>query len=78
MKGLSLLQYYIKFSSNKLRNHSINEQCQAFFAGLLNRMYDLELVTLEKDHPAIDLGDYKNHYSVQITTDATKKNTIIL
>ncbi|SEB27705.1 SMEK domain-containing protein [Paenibacillus sp. 276b] len=73
MKGLSLLQYYIKFSSNKLRNHSINEQCETFFAGLLNRMYDLKLVTLGKNHPAIDLEDKKNHYAVQITTDGTKK-----
>ncbi|SME51261.1 hypothetical protein BACERE00185_05673 [Bacillus mobilis] len=35
MKGLSVLQYYIKFSSNKLGLHDINKACDLSFVNYL-------------------------------------------
>ncbi|MFC6648335.1 SMEK domain-containing protein [Paenibacillus rhizoplanae] len=73
MKGLSLLQYYVRFSSNKLGLHSINKLCEPFFAELFNRMYGFKLKTIEKkNYPAIDLKDKKNRYAVQITSNGSK------
>lgn len=74
MKGLSLLQYYVKFSSNKLGMHSINKLCEPFFAELFNRIYGYKLKTIEKkNYPAIDLKDKKNRYAVQITSNGSKE-----
>ncbi|WP_246431737.1 SMEK domain-containing protein [Paenibacillus endophyticus] len=72
MKGLSLLQYYIKFSSNKLDIHTTNKQCESFFAGLFNLMYGYNLKTLKKNYPAIDLKDKVNKFAVQITSNGLK------
>jgi len=72
MKGLSLLQYYIKFSSNKLGIHTTNKQCESFFAGLFNLMYKYNLKTLKKNYPAVDLEDKVNRIVVQITSDGLK------
>ncbi|HDX9652522.1 TPA: SMEK domain-containing protein [Bacillus wiedmannii] len=82
MKGLSLLQYYIKFSSNKLGLHDINKACEPFFCELFNTLWDTNYKRLEydeKNYPGIDLGDKKIDSSMQITTDGSKKklwNTI--
>ncbi|MCC1487703.1 SMEK domain-containing protein [Bacillus tropicus] len=82
MKGLSLLQYYIKFSSNKLGLHDINKACEPFFCELFNTLWDTNYKRLEydeKNHPGIDLGDKKVGSSMQITTDGSKtklRNTI--
>ncbi|MFD2881073.1 SMEK domain-containing protein [Paenibacillus rhizoplanae] len=60
MKGLSLLQYYVRFSSNKLGLHSINKLCEPFCGTFFNRMYGFKLKTIEKkNYPAIDLKDKK-------------------
>jgi|GEM_PF-1944318 len=72
MKGLSLLQYYIKFSSKTLGFYDINKVCEGFFKNLFNIMYDLKLKEKKKNFPAIDLGDKLNKYSVQITVDGSK------
>ncbi|MEG9298045.1 SMEK domain-containing protein [Mangrovibacillus sp. Mu-81] len=75
MKGLSLLQYYIKFSSNKLGLYDINKACEPFFCELFNILWDTKYKRLEydeKNHPGIDLGDKKNLVSMQITTDGSK------
>lgn len=75
MKGISLLQYYIKFSSNKLGLHDINKACEPFFCELFNILWDTKFKRLEydeKNHPGIDLGDKKNLFSMQITTDGSK------
>lgn len=75
MKGLSLLQYYIKFSSNKLGLHDINKVCEPFFCELFNSLWEINYKRLEydeKNHPGIDLGDKKLRCSMQITTDGSK------
>ncbi|MGF9872894.1 SMEK domain-containing protein [Bacillus tropicus] len=75
MKGLSVLQYYIKFSSNKLGLHDINKACEPFFCELFNVLWDFNYKRLESermDYPGIDLGDKKNKLSMQITTDGSK------
>ncbi|WJE22424.1 SMEK domain-containing protein [Bacillus cereus] len=74
MKGLSVLQYYIKFSSNKLRLHNINKACEPFYCELFNVLWDVNYKRLESeriDYPGIDLGDKKNKLSMQITTDGS-------
>ncbi len=73
MKGLSLLQYYIKFSSNKLGWHHVNKVCEPFFAELFNIIFNLNLKILKGNFPGIDLADKSNEYSVQITSDGTKQ-----
>lgn len=75
MKGLSLLQYYIKFSSNKLGLHDINKACEPFLCELFNTLWDTNYKRLEHDEknsPGIDLGDKKRRFSIQITTDGSK------
>ncbi|MBD8522745.1 SMEK domain-containing protein [Lysinibacillus fusiformis] len=75
MKGLSLLQYYIKFSSNKLGLHDINKACEQFFCGLFNTLWDTKYKRLqyeEKNYPGIDLGDKASRAAVQITSDGSK------
>ncbi|MDA2549583.1 SMEK domain-containing protein [Bacillus cereus] len=75
IKSLSLLQYYIKFSSNKLGLHDINKTCEAFFCELFNIIWDTNYKVLEYErinHPAIDLGDKTNKHSMQITSDGSK------
>ncbi|MGN4457417.1 SMEK domain-containing protein [Bacillus cereus group sp. MYBK57-1] len=75
IKSLSLLQYYIKFSSNKLGLHDINKTCEAFFCELFNILWGTNYKVLEYEqinHPAIDLGDKTNKHSMQITSDGSK------
>ncbi|RHB46807.1 SMEK domain-containing protein [Exiguobacterium sp. AM39-5BH] len=76
MKRLSLLQYYIKFSSNKLGLHNINKACEPFFNGLFNIICDSNFKRSEhvdkKNAAAIDLQDDKLRKSVQITTTGSK------
>lgn len=75
MKGLSLLQYYLKFSSNKLGLHNINKACEQFFADLFNVLWDKNYKRLEhneKNYPGIDLADEEDQSSIQITADGSK------
>ncbi|MGG3294374.1 SMEK domain-containing protein [Bacillus subtilis] len=75
MKGLSLLQYYIRFSSAKLGLYNINKACEQFFAGLFNVLWDKEykrLEHIEKNYPGIDLADEEDQSSIQITVDGSK------
>lgn len=76
IKGLSLLQFYLRYSSNRLGLHDINKVCEPFFCELFNILWDKGYQRLEgekKNHPGIDLGDKTNRSSVQITSDGTKK-----
>ena len=81
IKSLALLQYYIKFN-NKLSKYDVNKDCEDFFCGLFNIVYDLELSNMnkiQKNFPSIDLGSIKDGISVQITATILKKkvnNTI--
>ncbi|WP_242310169.1 SMEK domain-containing protein [Bacillus cereus group sp. BfR-BA-01524] len=82
IKSLSLLQYYVKFSSNKLGLHDINKTCEAFFCELFNILWGNNYKRLEfekKNYPGIDLGDKTRKHSMQITSDGLKEklwNTI--
>ncbi len=74
LKGLSLLQVYIKFSSNQLGLHNINKACEPFFCELLNIAWTMDYNRLEsekKDYPGIDLGDKSAGSSVQITSNGS-------
>ncbi|MEB8677062.1 SMEK domain-containing protein [Bacillus cereus] len=76
IKGLSTLQFYLRYSSNKLGLQDINKMCEPFFCELFNILWNKEYQRLEsekKNYPAIDLGDKINKSSVQITTIGTKK-----
>lgn len=76
IKGLSLLQYYIKFSSNKLGLHDINKVCEPFFCELFNILWDKDLKRLEhveKNFPSIDLADDKEALAIQITSNGSKQ-----
>ncbi|WP_219375169.1 SMEK domain-containing protein [Bacillus mycoides] len=76
IKGLSTLQFYLRYSSNKLGLQDINKMCEPFFCELFNILWNKEYQRLEsekKNHPAIDLGDKINKSSVQITTSGTKQ-----
>ncbi|KMP82541.1 SMEK domain-containing protein [Bacillus pacificus] len=75
IKSLSLLQYYVKFSSNKLGLHDINKTCEAFFCELFNLLWGNNYKRLEfekKNYPGIDLGDKTRKHSMQITSDGSK------
>ncbi|HDR7625133.1 TPA: SMEK domain-containing protein [Bacillus mycoides] len=76
IKGLSLLQFYLRYSSNKLGLHDINKMCEPFFCELFNILWNKGYQRLEsekKNYPGIDLGDKINKSSVQITSDGTKQ-----
>ncbi|MDL2419358.1 SMEK domain-containing protein (plasmid) [Bacillus tropicus] len=76
IKGLSLLQFYLRYSSNRLGLHDINKVCEPFFCELFNILWNKGYQRLEgekKNHPGIDLGDKTNKSSVQITSDGTKQ-----
>lgn len=62
-----------------------NRVAQDFFIGLLNRVFDYDLVNLDKlnevglTYPAIDLADKNARVAIQVTTDASRakiKDTI--
>ncbi|GKX66879.1 SMEK domain-containing protein [Inconstantimicrobium mannanitabidum] len=75
IKGLALLQYYIKFN-NKLSKYDVNKDCEYFFCDLFNIAYDLELSNMnriQKNYPSIDLGSTNDKISVQITATTSKK-----
>ncbi|PFR62211.1 hypothetical protein CN936_28275 [Bacillus cereus] len=79
IKGLSTLQFYLRYSSNKLGLQDINKMCEPFFCELFNILWDKEYQRLEsekKNYPAIDLGDKINKSSVQITTSGTKQKLL--
>jgi len=75
IEGLSVLQYYIKFSSNKLGLYDINKVCEPFFGDLFNILWNKNFKRLEyeeKNYPGIDLGDKSSKTAMQITTDGSK------
>jgi hypothetical protein len=73
---LSSLQAYIKIQ-NKNGTFDINKYCEDFIGELLNIIYGLELNNLnsiQKNYPAIDLGDEKASICIQVTaTNSSQK-----
>lgn len=57
---------------NSVNLYDINNFAEDFYAGLLNLIYGYNLKNLnilEKNTPAIDLGDEENRISIQVTSD---------
>lgn len=49
----------------------INKYCEDMFCGLLNIVYELDLINLNKidyNFPAVDLGDYNKRTCFQVTS----------
>lgn len=74
IKGyISILKYYIELS-NDVGEFDINRKSEDFFSGLLNLLFNLKLVNMNKlkmNYPAIDLGDKENRICYQVTSDST-------
>ncbi|MFJ8528400.1 SMEK domain-containing protein [Bacillus sp. NPDC094106] len=73
-KKLSIIPIEIKFDTKK-NTVTENVRAETFFCGLLNLIYDLELMNLNHitlNTPAIDLGDRKVGISYQITSTNTR------
>jgi len=74
MANLSILNYYVKFSSKKLGLYDVNIHCEQFFCELFNIVWDKEFIkaqTKSKNQPAIDLIDEHNEIAMQITSDGS-------
>ncbi|WP_343101133.1 SMEK domain-containing protein [Romboutsia sp. MSSM.1001216sp_RTP31141st1_G3_RTP31141_220114] len=72
-KYLSVLEHYIE-KRNVKGLYDINSDCEDLFCGLLNILYNLELINLNElkmNFPAIDLGDEYEGVCFQITTTNT-------
>ena len=73
---LSSLQAYIKMQ-NKNGTFDINKYSEDFICELLNLTYGFELINLNsihKNYPAIDLGDEKAGICIQVTaTNSSQK-----
>lgn len=64
------------YMNNKQGYLNINKECENFFCGLINIIYDLRLINMNNskmDFPSIDLGDSANRISYQITSDNSIK-----
>lgn len=62
--------------SGKLNILSLNVYCEAFYCDLLNKIFDWELESLNKNvtnFVAIDLVDHKNKIIVQVSSQSTNK-----
>lgn len=70
---MSILKYYIELS-NDVGEFDINKRSEDFFNGLLNLMFNLNLINMNKlrmNFPAIDLGDKENRVCYQVTAEST-------
>lgn len=71
---LSGLVTYV-FLKNQCGKFDINTSSEDFFCDLLNLIYDIDLISLNKEKanfPAIDLGDKKKRVCYQITSENNK------
>ncbi|MCX8959318.1 hypothetical protein EHW64_17990 [Erwinia psidii] len=71
----SLLSTNITFNSQQSRL-DINKVMETVLTGLLNKIFGLSLVNLNKikhNHPAIDLGDYGTGSAFQVTSDGSRE-----
>ena len=60
-------------ASNSLNLQDLNVHAEAFFRDLLNLAFDYRLINIniiEKNAPAIDLGDEENRIAIQVTSTA--------
>lgn len=79
-----IIHYANKFaldieSYNKSGLLDINKYSEPFYIPVLNKLFDLNLTyleTIERDFPAVDLGDYENRVAFQITS--TKSSSKII
>lgn len=72
---LAILQYYIQ-KRNAIGLYNINIESEDLFCGMLNILYDVNLVNLnyaQKNTPSIDLGDEDREICFQITTTNTSQ-----
>ncbi|MBB6637610.1 hypothetical protein J2Z47_002442 [Cohnella thailandensis] len=70
---MSIFKYYIELS-NDVGDTDINKRSEDFFSGLLNLLFNLNLMNMNKikmNFPAIDLGDKERRICYQITADST-------
>ena len=77
MENLSILIFYIKFSSEKLGLHDINKSSESFFCELFNILLNTSFERTEtkkgKNFVAIDLFDDCNFTAMQITSDGSNE-----
>lgn len=69
-KYLSIIQAYVHIQNCK-GLFDINKYCEDVFCGLLNIVYDLNLINLngiDYNFPAVDLGDYNRRICFQVTS----------
>lgn len=69
-KYLSIIQAYVHMQNCK-GLFDINKYCEDVFCGLLNIVYDLNLINLNSinyNFPAVDLGDYNRRICFQVTS----------
>lgn len=69
-KYLSIIQAYVHMQNCK-GLFDINKYCEDVFCGLLNIVYDLNLInlnTIDYNFPAVDLGDYNRRICFQVTS----------
>ncbi len=67
--GLTLVSTYAKLCSNSGR-HDFNKDCEDFVCQLLNEVYGLSLVNVNRismNYPSVDLGDSTARVSYQVT-----------
>jgi len=72
------LSWYVTIIENDNANgyQDVNHDAENIFCFILNVIYDYELENLNEkqiNFPGIDLGDYKNRISVQVTSDNSRK-----
>ncbi len=62
---------------NKMNLNDINSECEKLFCEILNILFELDLVVLNTEsnyrNIAVDLGDEKKSFYVQITSNKTKE-----
>jgi hypothetical protein len=71
---LTVLQYYLE-NVTSINLNDGNLMAENFTAGLLNIMFDWELINLNstRNVVGIDLGDYSNKIAIQVTRDNSRK-----
>ena len=72
--NFQLIAWVINVRFNNCINfYDINRTSEGFVCVLLNTIYGYELSELKKNQCAIDLGDAKNGFSVQVTSRTDDK-----
>ena len=75
---LAWLAQYVKFN-NQDGMTDINKAVEDFFCGLLNIIFNASLENMnyvQRDYPAVDLGDEENRLAVQVTSTSSRDKII--